>query len=129
MSKQQFVKEITAIASQLSPEALTYFEKYVAAKRVNKKAEEKSAVVKTAILEFLQANVGKSFNRKEIGDALYNGLEIEPELLLNDKDQVAYNSITAYANQLVTAGTVGKDKVVTGTGKARTEVVVYTFIG
>jgi hypothetical protein len=112
MSKQQFITEVSAIASQLSPEALAYF-------------EEKSVVVKTAILQFLQANAGKSFNRKQIGDALYNSLEVDPELLLNDKDQVAYNSITAYANQLVTSGEITKDKVVAGIGKTRTEVVVY----
>lgn len=113
-NKQTFVKEIEAIKATLSAEALAYFEGTVKAKKVNKKEVEKAEVVKAAILSFLQANAGKMFDRTEIGDVLYNAAEFDEEFLLNEKGTIAYNSITAFANQLVTAGAVRKDEVRVG---------------
>ncbi len=117
MSKQQFIKEVSAIQSMLSAEALQYFEKYVAAKRVNKKAEEKATVVKNSIVEFFKANVGKQFDRTEIAKALFDNADIDEEFLLNEKGELAFNSITAYSNQLVTEGKLQKIEVKEGKTK------------
>lgn len=113
-NKQTFVKEIEAIKATLSAEALEYFEKTIKAKKVNKKEIEKAQVVKGAILTFLEANKGKMFDRTEIADAIYAAGEFEEEFLLNEKGTIAYNSITAFANQLVMAGAVRKDEVRVG---------------
>jgi hypothetical protein len=62
----------------------------------------------------LQANVGKTFDRTQIGDSLYNMAEFPEEYLLNDKGAVAYNSITAFANQLVAENKITKSEVKEG---------------
>lgn len=116
-NKQTFVQEVEAFKGNLSAEALAYFEGIVKAKKVNKKEVEKANVVKTAILTFLQANAGKMFDRTEIGNALYNAAEFDEEFLLNEKGTIAYNSITAFANQLVAEGLVAKDEVRVGKAK------------
>jgi len=115
-NKQVFISEVEGLVAQLSPEAVSYFESVVKAKKVNKKELEKATVVRNAILSFLQANAGtdKMFDRVEIGDALYNAAEFDEEFLLNDKGTVAYNSITAFANQLVADGLVQKFEVKVG---------------
>ena len=115
-NKQQFINEVEAIKGQLSAEAVSYFESIIKAKKVNKKEQEKATVLRGAILSFLQANVGneRMFDRVEIGDALYNAAEFDEEFLLNDKGTVAYNSITAFANQLVGDGLVVKSEIKVG---------------
>jgi vancomycin permeability regulator SanA len=115
-NKQVFISEVEGLVAQLSPEAVSYFESVVKAKKVNKKEQEKAGVVRGAILSFLQANAGtdKMFDRVEIGDALYNAAEFDEEFLLNDKGTVAYNSITAFANQLVADGLIQKFEVKVG---------------
>lgn len=113
-NKQQFISEVEAIKGQLSAEAVSYFESIIKAKKVNKKEQEKATVLRGAILSFLQANAGAQFDRVEIGDALFAAAEFEEEFLLNDKGTVAYNSITAFANQLVGDGLVVKSEIKVG---------------
>ncbi len=125
MTKKLFVQEVEALAGVLSAEAMEYFVKTYKEKRVNAKAAEKAKVMKGAILAFLEANVGKAFDRVAIGDALYNDADLPEEYLLNDKDEVAYNSITAFANALQKDGLVKKDEVKEGKRK----VVKYRIEG
>lgn len=113
-NKQVFIGEIEALAGQLSPEAVEYFNTVVKARKVNKKEQEKATVLRGAILSFLQANPGAQYDRVEIGDALFAAAEFEEEFLLNDKGTVAYNSITAFANQLVGDGLVVKSEIKVG---------------
>lgn len=115
-NKQVFINEVEAMVGQLSAEAASYFNEVVKAKKVNKKEQEKATVVRAAILSFLEANRGneRMYDRTEIGDALYNAAEFDEEYLLNDKGTVAYNSITAFANQLVNDGLVQKFEVKVG---------------
>lgn len=115
-NKQTFILEVTKAGLTFSPEAEAFFDS-LKAKKVNKKEQEKANVVKTAILEFLTANKGKAFDRTEIGNALYNAGEFEESFLVNDKGTIAYNSITAFANQLVVEGLVTKDEVKVGKAK------------
>ena len=70
--------------------------------------------MKNAILKFLQENAGKSFDRTDIGQALFDDADIEESYVLNEKNQIAFNSITAFANQLVTDGKVTKQEVKVG---------------
>jgi hypothetical protein len=125
MSKVQFIQSVESLfaSNEVSQEVRDYFEQTVKAKKVNKKEVEKAKIVKQAIYDFLKANSGKVFNRNEIGDALWNNADIDEKHLVNDKgDGVAYNSITAYANQLVTLGLVFKAEQKVGKAKK----VVYT---
>lgn len=121
-NKQAFVQEVEALKGQLSANAKDYFETVIKAKKVNKKEVEKAGVIKKAILEFLDSNGKKWFDRTEIGDALFNNADIPENLLLNEKDQIAYNSITAFANQLVTDGKILKESVKVG----KSEKVKYS---
>ena len=123
MSKAKFVEVVNSLF-QLHPvdvEAVEYFEKVIKAKRVNSKDVEKAKTVKSAILELL-VNSGKAMDRVQIGDALYDAGEFSEDFLLNDKGTVAYNSITAYANQLVNEGSLKKAEVKAGKVKR----VVYS---
>jgi hypothetical protein len=113
-NKQTFINEVEILKGGLSKDALDYFETVVKAKKINKKEVEKSTVVKSAILTFLQENAGKSFDRTEIGKALFDNADIEESYLLNEKNEIAFNSITAFANQLVTDGKVIKQEVKVG---------------
>jgi hypothetical protein len=117
MSKAQFVKEVEAVVAGFSVEAREYFEKTVKAKKVNKKEVEKAKVVKNAILAFLTENKGKMFDRVELANALFNAAEFDEEFLLNEKGTLAYNSMTAFANQLVADGLATKDEVRVGKTK------------
>ena len=116
MSKQSFVKfvENVLVAGNAPADVVEYFEKNLKSKRINKKEVEKSETVKSAIVKFLDTNRNKAFDRTEIGDSLYNSAEFPEEYLLNDKGTVAYNSITAFANQLVTEGKIVKSEVKVG---------------
>jgi len=115
-NKQVFINEIEVMVGQLSAEAANYFNTVVKARKVNKKEQEKATVVRAAILAFLEANRGneKMYDRTEIGDALFDAGEFDEEFLLNDKGTVAYNSITAFANQLVADGLIQKFEVKVG---------------
>jgi hypothetical protein len=115
-NKQVFINEIEAMVGQLSAEAANYFNTVIKARKVNKKEQEKATVVRAAILAFLEANRGneKMYDRVEIGDALFDAGEFDEEFLLNDKGTVAYNSITAFANQLVADGLIQKFEVKVG---------------
>lgn len=113
-NKQIFINEVESLKGSLSADALSYFESVVKAKKVNKKEVEKATIVRGAILKFLQANAGKSFDRTEIGNALFDDADLPEAFLLNEKDQIAFNSITAFANQLVNDGLVQKQEVKVG---------------
>lgn len=119
-NKQVFIQEVSAF--NLSPEAQAFFET-LKAKKVNKKEVEKATVVKEAILDLLKAYDNQAFDRTEIGNELYNAGEFPEEYLLNDKGTVAYNSITAFANQLVAEGKLKKVEVRVG----KTKKVKYQF--
>lgn len=113
MSKQKFIETIERLFQVNSVEAdvLDYFNETVKAKKVNKREVEKANVVKEAIYSYLVENKGKYFDRSEIGNELYNRAEFAEELLLNEKGTVAYNSITAYANQLASDGKIQKEEI------------------
>lgn len=113
-NKQQFIQEVETLKGQLSSDALAYFESVIKAKKVNKKEQEKAQVMRQAILDFLKENAGKMFDRVEIGNALYAKAEFEEEFLLNEKGEIAFNSITAFANQLAGDGLVSKQEVKIG---------------
>lgn len=112
-NKQAFIQEVSAL--NLSAEAMAYLE-ILKTKKVNKKEVEKATVVKSAILELLVAE-GTALDRTEIGNKLYNAGEFAEEYLLNEKGTIAYNSITAFANQLVTEGKLTKTEVRVGKAK------------
>jgi hypothetical protein len=115
MSKAKFIEVVESLF-QVHPvdlQAVEYFEKTVKAKRVNSKDVEKAKVIKDAILRLL-ATSGRAMDRTEIGNALYDGAEFPEDYLVNDKGTVAYNSITAYANQLVTEGLLQKSEIKAG---------------
>lgn len=114
MSKKIFVDFIEQVIGNAPVEAKEYFEKTIKAKKVNKKESDKAETVKDAIVSYLQMNTGKQFDRTEIGNSLYNMAEFPEEYLLNDKGTVAYNSITAFANQLATEGFITKSEVKEG---------------
>ncbi len=113
-NKQQFIQEVETLKGQLSSDALAYFETVVKARKINKKEQEKAQVMRQAILDFLKENAGKMFDRVEIGNALYAKAEFEEEFLLNEKGEIAFNSITAFANQLAGDGLVSKQEVKVG---------------
>ena len=119
MSKVSFISTVESLfaTNEVSPEVVEYFNKTVKAKKVNKKEIEKASVLKTAILDFLTANAGTAFDRNEIGQKLFDNADIDEKFLLNDKDQIAFNSITAFANQLVASGEVTKFEVKIGKAK------------
>ncbi len=119
MSKAKFIEAVESLF-QIYPvdaEVLEYFNKTVKTVRINKKDVEKGETVRNAILNYMQANAGKMFDRVEIGNALYNAAEFSEEFLLNEKGQIAFNSITAYANQLETNGLILKGEVRVGKTK------------
>jgi hypothetical protein len=113
-NKQLFISELENLKASLSANALDYFETVIKSKKVNKKEVEKSTIVRDAILKFLKANAGKLFDRVEIGEALYDDADLPEAYLLNDKNEIAFNSITAFANQLVTDGKITKQEVKVG---------------
>jgi hypothetical protein len=116
-NKQIFISEIEKFKSQLSETSQTYFEQVVKAKKVNRKEKEKSEIVKSEILKFLQENRNKMFSRDEIAKSLFDNVDIDEQYLLNDKGEIAYNSITAFANQLAELGTISKMEVKQGKTK------------
>jgi hypothetical protein len=119
MSKATFISTVESLfaTNEVSPEVVSYFETTVKAKKVNKKEVAKANVLKTAILELLQANTGTALDRNEIGQKLFDNADIDEQYLLNDKDQIAFNSITAFANQLVASGEISKFEVKVGKTK------------
>lgn len=123
MSKAKFIEVVEGLF-QIHPvdvEVVAYFEKTIKAKRVNSKDVEKAQTIKKAILELLTKEA-KPMDRTQIGNAIYDAGEFNEEFLLNEKGEVAYNSITAYANQLVSEGSLKKDEVKSGKVKR----VVYS---
>lgn len=124
MSKAKFIEVVESLFTlhPVDAEAVAYFEKTVKAKRVNAKEVEKAKVIKDAILAFLAGNEGKAFDRTQIGTALYDAGEFPEDYLINEKGTVAYNSITAYANQLVTEGKLKKDEIRVG----KVKKIVYS---
>jgi hypothetical protein len=120
MSKSSFISTVENLFSTnaVSQEVRLYFETTVKAKKVNKKEVAKANTLKSAILDFLVANAGTAFDRTEIGNALWDNPEIDEKMLENSKqDGIAYNSITAFANQLVTNGDIVKFEVKVGKSK------------
>ena len=123
MSKAKFIEVVEGLF-QIHPvdaEVVAYFEKTIKAKRVNSKDVEKAQTIKKAILELLTKEA-KPMDRTQIGNAIYDAGEFNEEFLLNEKGEVAYNSITAFANQLVNEGSLKKDEVKSGKVKR----VVYS---
>jgi len=115
MSKVKFIEAVEQLfaSNAVDSEAVAYFEKTIKAKRVNAKDVEKANVIKQAI-ESVLTRSGKAMDRTEIANIIYDAGEFPEEYLLNDKGTVAYNSITAYANQMVTAGILSKQEVKNG---------------
>ena len=124
MSKVKFIEVVESLFSMhpVDAEAMAYFEKTVKAKRVNAKEVEKSKVVKQAIVDFLQARKGERFDRTQITQALYDMGEFPEDYLVNEKGTLAFNSITAYANQLVTEKQLAKEEIRVG----KVKKIVYS---
>lgn len=116
MSKAKFIEVVESLFEihPIDTEAKEYFNKYVKAKKINKKEQEKAVIVKEAIVNFLTTNKGTLYDRGQIAEALYNAGDFKEEYLLNDKGTIAYNSITAFANQLVTEGKIQKQEIKEG---------------
>lgn len=115
MSKVKFIEAVEQLfaSNAVDSEAVAYFEKTIKAKRVNAKDVEKANVIKQAI-ESVLTKSGKAMDRTEIANTIYDAGEFPEEYMLNDKGTVAYNSITAYANQMVTAKILTKQEVKSG---------------
>jgi hypothetical protein len=115
MSKVKFIEAVEQLfaSNAVDSEAVAYFEKTIKAKRVNAKDVEKANVIKQAI-ESVLTKSGKAMDRTEIANTIYDAGEFPEEYMLNDKGTVAYNSITAYANQMVTAKILTKQEVKNG---------------
>ena len=115
MSKVKFIEAVEQLfaSNAVDSEAVAYFEKTIKAKRVNAKDVEKANVIKQAI-ESVLTRSGKAMDRTEIANTIYDAGEFPEEYMLNDKGTVAYNSITAYANQMVTAKILTKQEVKNG---------------
>jgi tetrahydromethanopterin S-methyltransferase subunit A len=115
MSKVKFIEVVEQLfaSNAVDSEAVAYFEKTIKAKRVNAKDVEKANVIKQAI-ESVLTKSGKAMDRTEIANTIYDAGEFPEEYMLNDKGTVAYNSITAYANQMVTAKILTKQEVKNG---------------
>ena len=126
MSKAKFIEVVESLfqVHPVDAEAVAYFEKTVKAKRVNTKDIEKAKVIKEAIEKILRKSL-LAMDRTEIANTLYDAAEFPEEYLVNDKGTIAYNSITAYANQLVTAGILSKQEVKNGKFKR----IVYKVAG
>lgn len=126
MSKKIFVETIDRLfqVNEIPAEALQYFQETIKATKINKKDVEKAIVVKEAILKFLQENPNTLYDRTEIGNALYDRAEFPEDYIVNEKGTVAYNSITAFANQLANDRKIAKDEVKVG----KTIKVKYGFI-
>lgn len=124
MSKAKFIEVVESLFTihPVDAEAVAYFEKTVKAKRVNTKEVEKAKVIKDAILAFVAGNAGKAFDRVQISTALYDAGEFPEDYLINEKGTIAYNSITAYANQLVTENKLKKDEIRVG----KVKKIVYS---
>lgn len=114
MAKADFVKQVEAMA--LSAEAREYFEQTFKVKRVNAKAAAKAVAIKQAIIEFFKGNEG-SHDRVALANAVHNSGSLEESYTVNEKGDIAYNSFTAYANQLVAEGVLGKSEVKVGKAK------------
>jgi len=114
MSRAQFVQEVEKM--ELSPEAKAYFAKSFKAPRVNKKEQEKAQAMKDAILAVLGQS-DDALDRETIANAINDAANLPEEYLVNDKGDLAVNSITAYANQLVAEGSVVKVQVKVGKAK------------
>jgi len=112
--KQMFIKEVEMLRNQLSQEGQTYFDQVVKAKKVNRKEQEKATAMKSAILEVLTARKGQFLNRVEIMSQIEKLDLVSPEFLYNDKDELSFNSVTAFANQLVEQGKLDKQEVKQG---------------
>jgi hypothetical protein len=112
MTKAMFIEVVESLFKMhpVDAEAVAYFENTIKAKRVNAKDVEKAKVIKEAIEKFLTLKAGKQFDRTEIAQELYNAGEFPEEYLLNEKGTLAYNSITAYANQLAQEGKISKQE-------------------
>lgn len=126
MSKKIFVETIDRLfqSNEIPAKALQYFQETVKAVKVNKRDIEKAEVVKAAILAFLERNPSTLYDRTEIGNALYDAAEFPEDYIVNEKGTLAFNSITAFANQLVNEGKVAKDEVKVG----KVKKVKYSFM-
>ena len=110
--------------NQLSQEGQNYFDQVIKAKKVNKKEVEKANAMKSAIVQVLASQKGHFLNRVEIMSQIEKLDLVSPEFLYNDKDELSFNSVTAFANQLVQEGKVDKQEVKQGKAK----VIKYRLI-
>ena len=110
--------------NDVAEEVKEYFNNTLKAKRVNKSEVERTKIVKNAIYKFLEQNPNIAYDRVQIGNTLYNEAEFPEEYLVNEKGTVAYNSITAYANQLVNEQVIVKNSVKEG----KSTKIVYSFL-
>ena len=126
MSKKLFLDAVEKLFAQnvVAEEVKEYFNNTLKAKRINKTEVERTKIVKNAIYKFLEQNPNIAYDRVEIGSTLYNEAEFPEEYLVNEKGTIAYNSITAYANQLVNEERIVKNSVKAG----KSTKIVYSFL-
>jgi predicted cupin superfamily sugar epimerase len=126
MSKKLFVDAVEKLFAQndVAEEVKEYFNNTLKAKRINKTEVERTKIVKNAIYKFLEQNPNVAYDRVEIGSTLYNEAEFPEEYLVNEKGTIAYNSITAYANQLVNEERIVKNSVKAG----KSTKIVYSLL-
>ena len=126
MSKKLFMDAVEKLFAQndVAEEVKEYFNNTLKAKRVNKSEVERTKIVKNAIYKFLEQNPNIAYDRVQIGNTLYNEAQFPEEYLVNEKGTVAYNSITAYANQLVNEQVIVKNSVKEG----KSTKIVYSFL-
>ena len=126
MSKKLFMDAVEKLFAQndVAEEVKEYFNNTLKAKRVNKSEVERTKIVKNAIYKFLEQNPNFAYDRVQIGNSLYNEADFPEEYLVNEKGTVAYNSITAYANQLVNEQVIVKNSVKEG----KSTKIVYSFL-
>jgi hypothetical protein len=126
MSKKLFLDAVEKLFAQnvVAEEVKEYFNNTLKAKRINKTEVERTKIVKNAIYKFLEQNPNIAYDRVEIGSTLYNEAEFPEEYLVNEKGTIAYNSITAYANQLVNEEKIVKNSVKAG----KSTKIVYSLL-
>jgi Fe2+ or Zn2+ uptake regulation protein len=112
MSRQSFIQAVEALfdGSEVSTEAREYFVKNFKTAKTSAKDVARATQIREAILAALK-NRGELMDRYELAD------KMDAEIITNDKGGLAYNSVTAYANQLVEEGLVQRKEVKVGKAK------------
>jgi hypothetical protein len=111
MSRQSFVKTVEQLFKEnaVDPQVKEYFtQNFFKSTRKSSADLERAEAIKSSILEVVRG-ADKLMDRNEIGRKI-EALMAEGTLR-NEKGEIAFNSVTAYANQLVEQGLLEKKEV------------------